>query len=102
MDGIKFGDVREENFQIEEIGLRYIGHFNACELVLYARSFAFTIPVDRVREFAELFRDINWEDGYMLHKLQGRYMRALVYNGRVVGLKHITKSLVFWSDPSWK
>lgn len=86
----------ESNFQIEEIGLKYIGHFNICEFVLYADCFSLTLPVSRMRDFIALFPDINWEDGYMLHKLKGRYLRCLENGkGKVVGLKHIVKNIVF-------
>lgn len=90
--------IREQNFQIAEIGLRYTAHFNCCEVVLYGDDFAVTIPIKRMRDFTNLFPDINWEDGYMLHKLKDRYMRCVECDGRVIGLKHITKDLTFMLD----
>ena len=86
----------EENFQIESIGLQYIGHFNSYELRLFAHDFAATIPLKRIGDFVKLFPDVNWEDGYMLHNLCGRYLRRLLSpEGRILGFKHIVKDIVF-------
>ena len=85
-----------ENFQIQSIGLQYLGHFNVCSLRLFADSFGVTIPLKRVGEFVKLFPDVDWENGYMLHNLCGRYLRVMVSKeGRVIGFKHIVDDIEF-------
>lgn len=92
--------MKEQNFQIENIGLYYIAHFNCCMVRLWAEDFSFDIPLDRVNEFCYLFPDINWENGAFLEVLKNRYMRALIDNGKVVGLKHITLNRTYLKDVS--
>ena len=87
--------MEEQNFQIQKIGLYYIAHFNCCAVRLCAEDFGFDIPNKRIQEFCSLFPDVDWEDGEFIEVLEGRYMRALIENNKVVGVKHITKNLVY-------
>lgn len=90
------------NFEILDIGLYYIGHFNSKTLRILSNSICFEVPLDRIDEFCQLFPDINWEDGAYLEQLKGRYMRAIIEKGRVIGLKHITKDLTYMYDSTKK
>ena len=88
--------MNEINFEILDIGLYYIAHFNLYQLKLFSDNFSLAIPLNRLNEFIQLFPDINWEDGYMFHKLKGRYLRAVLdNNGKLVQLKHIVKPIVY-------
>ena len=87
--------MRERNFQIENIGLYYMAHYGKRILRLCAKDFAVDIPINRIHEFCDLFPDVDWEDGAFLEVLKGRYMRVLIDKDIVVGLKHITKELVY-------
>ena len=88
--------MHEFNFEIKDIGLKYFGHNGYYALILYSDCFSVEIPFGRINEFVKLFPDVRWEDGYMLHKLKGRYMRC-IDDGKlnVIGLKHITKDLTY-------
>ena len=88
--------MREVNFQIEEVGLMYIAHFRAVVLKVYTHDFGIEIPFDRLNDFTALFPDINWEDGYFLHKLKGRYMRYVECDGKVIQFKHIIKDITYY------
>lgn len=86
----------EFNFEIKDIGLEYIAHFNCFAIKLLADSFSITISPNQLKDFIKLFPEINWEDGYMIHKLKGKYLRAVEAEwGRIVALKHIIKDITF-------
>jgi len=81
-----------ENQQITSIGLKYVGHFNICEFSVTFDTCGTDIPIKRIGEFVKLF-DVDMEDGYMLHKLKGSYVRVTFdwNTRRLVMIQHITK-----------
>lgn len=90
---------RTFNEEITECGLRYLGHYNRCCVKVCGNCFGLEIPMDRMRDFINLFPDINWEDGEFLHKLIGRYLRVTVDDyGNLYSLHHITKSIDYMID----
>lgn len=102
--------MKEINGQIDEIGLKYIEHFNTYQFEVsiktHSNYFSLIIPLDRFDQFIKLFPEINWEDGYMLHKLKGRYLRCCVVEDpksmtnytvpqSIVALKHIVREIIY-------
>lgn len=87
------------NYEIMECGLKYIGHYNQSVVKVYGTSWVIEIPINRMREFTDLFPDINWKDGEFLHKLIGRYVRVTTDdNSKIVSISHITKDIHYLID----
>lgn len=91
-----------ENFKIEKIGLRYVGHYKYVSVHLSAKDFGADIPINRVSEFCCLCTDVNWEDGKYIDVLNGTYMRRIVEDNKVVGFKHIINDKTYWIDEERK
>jgi hypothetical protein len=89
--------ITETNYQIQKIGIKYIGHYNCSRVLLYGRNFSVEIPLKRMREFTNIFPDVQWEDGRFLEDLKGRYIRVVIDDktSNIVAIKHITDDLVF-------
>lgn len=87
----------ETNYQIEKIGVVYMGHYNRTYVKLYGRCFGIEIPFERMRDFTNIFPDVQWEDGRFLEDLKGRYIRVVIDDktSNIVAIKHITDDLVF-------
>lgn len=85
---------RTFNEEITECGLKYLGHYNRSCVNVCGNCFSLEIPMDRIRDFTELFPDVNWENGEFLHKLIGRYIRVTVDDyEKLYSLHHITKPI---------
>lgn len=83
------------NKEILEIGAMYTGHFDNVSIRVIGDTWHFDIPSCKMREFTDIFPDINWEDGYYLEKLKGRYIRLYDDGCKYKIVKHITKDLTY-------
>ena len=82
------------NDQIQEIGIRYDGTLNACDVVVQgAVGWSCVIPLRRMGEFCNAIGDIDFASGEFLHKLKGQYLRVTLDDmNALYSLHHITKS----------
>ena len=87
-------EITVRNSQIEKCGIKYIGHYNYAEIKVYGDCWGVTIPINRLRDFTNIFPNKNWEDGLFLEDLKGEFIR-IVYdeNNNIIALRHIIKDI---------
>lgn len=91
--------MKEVNRQIIRCGLYYLGHYGITTIKVYGEDFNFEIPLKRVRNFTDIFPEVNWENGEFLETLGGKYIRLVLSdNDNIIGLRHIVKDLTYWKD----
>lgn len=88
--------MRTINTEIINCGLVYNAHYNTSEVKVYGDAWGITIPIDRLREFVNIFPEIDWENGEFIHNLKGKYIR-ITYdeNFEIYSISHIIKNLAY-------
>jgi hypothetical protein len=84
------------NSKITKCGIEYIAHTDTYRIMCYGNNWGIDIPMERIREFRQIFPEFDWEDGTFLEDIKGTYVRVTYDdNFNVVALHHIVDSLTY-------